>query len=93
VKFENTIDRVRGTAQDPRPLERVPAGVEFDFNMSLKLFDGDDKEQLIGLVKKGLKLIELDALGGNSSRGCGQVRFHPLHIDGKKETLADVQLD
>lgn len=93
VKYENTIDRVKGIAQHPRPLERVPAGVEFDFNMSLKLFDGDDKEQLIGLVKKGLKLIELDALGGNSSRGCGQVCFHPLHIDGKEETLADVQLD
>ncbi len=93
VKFENTIDRVTGTAQHPRPLERVPAGVEFDFNMSLKVFEGDDKEQLIGLVKKGLKLVELDALGGNSSRGCGQVRFHPLSIDGKEETLADVKLD
>jgi CRISPR-associated protein Csm3 len=82
VKYENTIDRVRGVAQHPRPLERVPAGVEFDFSLSFKIFEGDP-EDLFQDVLKGLKLIELDALGGNSSRGCGQVRFEGLTCDGE----------
>ncbi len=90
VKFENTIHRVKGVAKDPRSLERVPAGVEFELNMSLKVFEGDDERELVELVKKGLKLIELDALGGNSSRGCGQVSFQPLSIGGEQVSLADV---
>lgn len=79
-KYENVIDRVRGTADHPRPLERVPAGVEFDFKISFRVFEGDNKDNknLINYVYKGLKLIELDALGGCSSRGCGQVKFIEL---------------
>ena len=29
VKFENRIDRIKGTAEHPRQTERVPAGAEF----------------------------------------------------------------
>lgn len=79
-KYENVIHRVKGTADHPRPLERVPAGVEFDFSISFKEFEGDDAG-LLDYVYKGLKMIELDALGGNSSRGCGQVKFVDLQCD------------
>ena len=41
VKYENSIHRVKGIAEYPRPLERVPAGVAFDFNLSFKVFEGD----------------------------------------------------
>lgn len=91
VKYENTIHRLRGTADHPRPLERVPAGVEFDLSMTLKIFEGDDREQLLESLKKGLKMVELDALGGNSSRGCGQVRFAPLYFNGEEVDLSQVQ--
>lgn len=91
VKHENTIDRVKGTAMHPRPLERVPAGVQFDFNISLKQYEGDSSD-LKDYVLKGLKMIELDALGGNSSRGCGQVRFDDLKVDGKTVELKDISL-
>jgi len=91
VKHENTIDRVKGTAMHPRPLERVPAGVQFDFNISLKQYEGDP-ENLKDYVLKGLKMIELDALGGNSSRGCGQVRFDDLKVDNEKVSLNDISL-
>ncbi|MCF6265491.1 MAG: type III-A CRISPR-associated RAMP protein Csm3 [Desulfuromusa sp.] len=91
VKHENTIDRVKGTAMYPRPLERVPAGVQFDFNISLKQYEGD-ADNLKGYVLKGLKMIELDALGGNSSRGCGQVRFDNLKVDGESVELQDINL-
>lgn len=81
IKYENTIDRVKGTAEHPRPLERVPSGVEFAFNLSFKVLEGDEPEWL-NHVYQGLRLIQLDALGGNSSRGCGQVEFVDLTCDG-----------
>ncbi|MDY0261380.1 type III-A CRISPR-associated RAMP protein Csm3 [Syntrophotalea acetylenica] len=91
IKYENTIDRVRGVADHPRPLERVPAGVEFDFHLSFKVFHGDPAD-LIEDVFRGLRLIELDALGGNSSRGCGQVRFDNLRCDGESVDLSQYTL-
>ncbi len=92
VKYENIIHRVKGVAEHPRPLERVPAGVTFDFSMSFKVFEGDDPS-FLDYVYKGLRLIELDALGGCGSRGCGQVRFDNLACDGQKVDLASQNLD
>lgn len=92
VKYENIIHRVKGIAEHPRPLERVPAGVAFDFSLSFKVFEGDDSSW-INYVYQGLRLIELDALGGCGSRGCGQVRFDNLACDGQKVELASVNLD
>lgn len=92
VKYENIIDRVKGVAEHPRPLERVPAGVAFDFNLSFKVFEGDDPS-LLNHVYQGLRLIELDALGGCGSRGCGQVSFENLLCDGQQVDLASVNLD
>jgi len=92
VKYENIIHRVKGIAEHPRPLERVPAGVAFNFNLSFKVFEGDASD-LIDYVYRGLRLIELDALGGCGSRGCGQVSFSDLTCDGQKVDLASVNLD
>ena len=88
-KYENTIDRLKGTAEHPRPLERVPAGVEFNFNLSFKVFEGDDEDKLLDYVKKGLRLIELDALGGQSSRGSGQIQFVEMNIDSEPFNLPE----
>jgi len=89
-KFEVAIDRIRGTAMrsGPRPLERVPSGVKFDLNIALKQYEGDG-EELLDLVKKGLRLIELDGLGGGISRGSGQVSFENLKIDGQSFELPE----
>ena len=76
AKYENMIDRQKGTAQHPRQTERVPAGVRFDFDIRVKILDGDDEEALLAMVRKGLELVELDYLGGNGSRGYGRVKFH-----------------
>jgi len=76
VKYENAINRINGIA-NPRPLERVPAGISFDYVMALKVFKGDEKYQYIDYLKRGMKLLELDALGGAGSRGCGQIKFTP----------------
>jgi CRISPR/Cas system CSM-associated protein Csm3 (group 7 of RAMP superfamily) len=56
-------------------MERVPAGAKFEFKMSLKVFEGDSEEKFFNLIKKGLKLLEADSLGGSGSRGYGKIRF------------------
>ncbi|WP_104748278.1 type III-A CRISPR-associated RAMP protein Csm3 [Helicobacter cetorum] len=77
AKYENTINRIKGTAEHPRQTERVPAGIKFKFDIRLKIFDEDEKDeqQLKDIIKQGLKLIEQDYLGGCGSRGYGRVKF------------------
>jgi len=75
VKAENFINRVTGTAENPRFTERVPAGIKFDFSITLKVFDEDEGEKLENVLLQGLKLLEMDALGGSGSRGYGRIRF------------------
>ncbi|GAB3375393.1 type III-A CRISPR-associated RAMP protein Csm3 [Azotobacter armeniacus] len=82
TKSENLIDRIRGVAEHPRQTERVPAGARFDFRLTVKQLDGDSAE-LLDVVLAGLKLLELDGIGGSSSRGYGKIRFAGLHLDGE----------
>lgn len=82
VKSENMIDRIRGVAEHPRQTERVPAGAKFDFRLTVKSLTGDS-EDLLNDVLAGLKLIELDGLGGSSSRGYGKVSFINLRLNGE----------
>ena len=84
AKYENVIDRQKGTASNPRQIERVPAGVKFDFSLKLKIFDeqnhpfDDDENELKDMSDKGIKLLENDYLGGSGSRGYGRVKFIDL---------------
>lgn len=80
VKSENRINRISGVAEHPRQTERVPAGAQFDFRLSIKRLAGDGPE-LIEAVLQGLKLLELDSVGGSGSRGYGKVKFVSLKID------------
>ncbi|MGE0084731.1 MAG: type III-A CRISPR-associated RAMP protein Csm3 [Desulfococcaceae bacterium] len=73
VKSENQINRIKGTALNPRFTERVPADTIFDFSISLKILERD--EDLETLLLEGLRLLEMDALGGNGSRGYGRISF------------------
>lgn len=90
AKSENTIDRITSTAGNPRQTERVPAGAEFDFKLMLRQFEGD-KPELLELVLKGLKLLELDSLGSSGSRGYGKVKFTKLTVDGNARNLDDIK--
>ena len=80
VKMENSIDRIKGTAINPRNTERVPAGARFRFRLSLKVIDGED---LLEPVLRGLKLLEYTGLGGSQSRGYGKICFRDLALDGE----------
>lgn len=76
VKTENRIDRIKGVAEHPRQTERVPSGARFDFRLSVKQLDIDgDGIELRRTLLAGLRLLELDSLGGSGSRGYGKVKF------------------
>ncbi|HRT84897.1 MAG TPA: type III-A CRISPR-associated RAMP protein Csm3 [Bacteroidales bacterium] len=82
IKFENVINRLKGTAEHPRQIERVPAGAVFEVEFVINIFsnnDGDNieskRKKYLQLLKKGIKLLEDDYLGGSGSRGYGQVKL------------------
>ena len=88
-KAENTINRVTVTA-NPRFMERVPAGVEFDFEVVLREFAEDSNLALEDTLKLGLLLLQNDALGGGGSRGNGKIEFEEyqdLDLANEIETL------
>jgi len=95
VKVENTIDRVKGTAQHPRYQERVIPFSEFEGEIKIRVHEGDKKD-LYDTVQKGIKLIEDDYLGGSGSRGYGKVKFEIKEIlwtDCTKDKIEDVPAD
>lgn len=81
IKHENTIDRIRGVAEHPRQIERIPAGANFDVEFVLNIMGANaeeakrNEEEFLKLFEAGIKLLEDDYLGGSGSRGYGQVKF------------------
>jgi len=75
-KSENKIDRIKGVAEHPRFIERVPEGTQFRFLVTFKVLQSDDEQLFDSVLLRGLKLLEMDALGGNGSRGYGRISFH-----------------
>jgi len=86
-KTENIINRLKGTAEHPRSLERVPAGSKFDMEIAVQIFEGDNEQDIIDFIKEGLLLVQETYLGGFGSRGSGKVKFQDLTIDGEAFTL------
>ena len=76
IKAENSIDLLKGTAANPRFIERVPRGAKFNGEIILQIYEGDDAEQLKEVVKEALKMLELNYLGGSGTRGYGRVEIH-----------------
>ncbi|MDP8098774.1 type III-A CRISPR-associated RAMP protein Csm3 [Pasteurella atlantica] len=90
AKSENTINRITATADHPRQTERMPAGAKFDFKLTMRKFESDDGKGLLELVLKGLRLLELDSLGGSGSRGYGKVKFEKLMVDNVEKDLTTI---
>lgn len=75
-KTEVAINRITAsTDKQLRTFERVPAGAKFNYSMILNIFEGEDEEQLKETLKQAMNLLEDDYLGGNGSRGYGQIKF------------------
>jgi len=81
IKMENSIDRIKGVAENPRNTERVPASSRFDFQLTIKVINDED---MLEPVLQGLRLLELAGIGGSGSRGYGKLRFTDLAIDGEQ---------
>ena len=96
-KIEVSIDRIKGTAISPRRVERVPAGAEFKFEITYKIYDmgdsGKKDEENLDLLLAGMKLLELDALGGSGSRGYGKVEFKGVKIDDKEVNWSQINAE
>jgi CRISPR-associated protein Csm3 len=92
-KFENAIDRVTSAA-NPRQLERVPRGAEFNLEIIYNVEETDTVEEDLKNIFLAIELIKLDAIGGHGSRGYGKV---DISFDCKKlltvEALKSQQFD
>lgn len=81
IKFENTIDRIKGTASNPRQFERVPAGAIFEVKFVINVFANSPSDaeiveaNLKNTLKDAIDLINNDYLGGSGSRGYGHVKI------------------
>lgn len=85
AKTEVSIDRVTSAA-NPRQIERVVAGATFGpGTLVYSIYDGAvcdpaaDIAHLKTLVE-GMKLLEDDYLGGQGTRGAGQIEFRGIEI-------------
>ncbi len=79
VKMENAIDRATSVA-NPRQIERVNPGVEFGVRIVYDIMDETEMEADLTLLAKGMKLLQLDYLGGHGSRGSGRVSFRDFRV-------------
>lgn len=76
AKNENSINRINGkSVTGPRTIERAISDLEFDFDIVVRLLDGDSEEVFKETLIRGMKMLEKDALGGSGSRGYGRVKF------------------
>ena len=81
VKTENTISRANAQAT-PRQIERVIAGAVFGISIVYDVTDPAQVEEDLALLAKGMKLLQLDYLGGHGSRGSGRVSFTNFRLTG-----------
>jgi len=90
IKAENIIDRHTGRASDTRQMERVIGGSLFKIEIVIRVFEKDEecgKNSTEEILRRGLKLLEQDYLGGCGSRGYGKVKFYDLKVDGEPWSL------
>lgn len=96
VKFENKIDRISARAT-PRQIERVPAGAEFAFSVTYSVEVMNETAEDIRLLADGLKMLQMDYLGGSGSRGYGRVSFRNFAVEvfslneASRQALAGMQ--
>ncbi len=75
IKGENSINRLTSAA-NPRQIERVPAGSEFEGELLLLIFEGDPEEELEKKINNALNLLKNSYLGGSGTRGYGEVEIN-----------------
>ncbi len=79
VKTEVVIDRITSAA-NPRQMERVPPGINFEFEMVYNVYEPGDKITLKAIFD-AMCLLEDDYLGGQGSRGYGRIEFKDILME------------
>lgn len=79
VKAENGINRADSVA-NPRFIERVTRGTEFNVNIVYDIADEGQVVEDLSLLAKGMKLLQLDYLGGHGTRGSGRVSLRDFSV-------------
>lgn len=79
VKSENVIKRLNSEAM-PRQIERVNAGTVFAETVVYDAADETEMMEDLRLLAKGMKLLQMDYLGGHGSRGSGRVSLKNFRI-------------
>ena len=82
-KTEVNIDRITSKA-NPRTFERIPAGAKFNLTVILNIFEGENEDGLKKTFTQAINLLHDDYLGGQGSRGYGQVKIEWSSIEEKK---------
>jgi len=82
VKTEVTIARITARA-NPRQMERVPAGTEFEFEYVVNVLRGDNEKDLLKEIFEAMALLQDDYLGGSGTRGYGKIKFHVQELKVK----------
>ena len=85
IKYENTIDRTTGIA-NPRQLERVPAGSEFDFKIVYNIEKLEEINEDMQNILLMIDILEDDYLGGHGTRGYGRIKFKNFSLNIKTYT-------
>ena len=81
VMIDRRTNKVYGGAL--RTQERVPEGAEFGFEISVRVFEGDDPEETKRYPREGFQLMEADYLGGSGTRGYGKIQFKDVTFAGE----------
>lgn len=86
-KTENTIDRIKGTAANPRTIERVVPNLRFLVEIVFHKYDNDkyDSRSMLELLKEAFELLSNDYLGGSGTRGYGRVDVSEIIRDIEKK--------
>jgi CRISPR-associated protein Csm3 len=79
LKMENVLNRITSESMNLRTNERVPAGVEFEGEITFDIYSEEDLELLSKLLQ-GLLQLENTYLGGSGSRGYGRIKFTELKV-------------
>ena len=79
VKAENGINRADSVA-NPRFIERVSRGTSFDVKIVYEIADEGQVIEDLTMLAKGMKLLQLDYLGGHGTRGSGRVSLRDFSI-------------
>lgn len=92
VKFENTINRSDSVA-NPRQIERVISGSVFGFCVVYDLENEIELKEDMEYFIRGLKLLQLDYLGGHGTRGYGRVSFENFSLEQVEKGLTEPELE